>query len=144
MKIKFKKVRDTAILPQYASAGASGMDLHLCLPGMGDTLGAGEIKAMPTGLSVEIPQGYELQIRSRSGCALKGLVVANGVGTVDADYRGEIQVILMNASASSRPLSHGERVAQLVLSRVEKIQWVEASEFSDTKRGSGGFGSTGK
>jgi dUTP pyrophosphatase len=101
--------------------------------------------AVGTGMKVEIPEGYECQVRPRSGLALKhGVTVLNAPGTIDADYRGEIRVILVNLGESPFRIEKGDRIAQMVLTRVEKINWEESPELGDTERGSGGFGSTGK
>lgn len=144
MKIKIQKLKSAAVLPSYQSIGAAGADVHACLPGMGESLAPGEIKTFNTGIAVEIPDGYEIQIRSRSGLASQGIVVFNSPGTVDSDYRGEIRVILMNLGKQGRRFAHGERIAQLVLSKVEQIQWSFAEELKPTKRGKGALGSTGR
>ncbi len=131
-------------LPEYATLGSSGMDIRaslsepLVLQPMARDL-------VPTGLFVEIPLGYEIQIRPRSGLAIKqGITCLNTPGTIDADYRGEIKVILINLSAEPQTINHGDRIAQMVLQRVEQIQWVSATELGSSERGAGGFGSTGK
>lgn len=148
MKVRYTKLQPSAMLPEYKTDGAAGCDLHLCLPGIGEHLAPGETKLFSTGLSVEIPAGYEIQIRSRSGQALEGLIVANGVGTIDSDYRGEVKVLLHNTTHRGKALFHGERVAQLVLAKVETITWVdideEKLEATSTKRGKKGVGSTNK
>lgn len=134
-------------LPEYADDGCSGMDLRAFLPVNGLSLKPNERVLIPTRVVAEIPQGYEVQIRSRSGLTLKkGLVVANGIGTIDASYRGEWGVILHNISDDVQHVANGERIAQAVLAKVEKIEWKvvqNESELTQTKRGSGGFGSTG-
>lgn len=100
---------------------------------------------VPTGIFVEIPVGYEIQIRPRSGLAIKqGITCLNTPGTIDADYRGEIKVILINLSAEEQTIQPGDRIAQMVLQKVEKIEWLPADTLDDTERGTGGFGSTGK
>lgn len=100
---------------------------------------------VPTGLHIELPAGYEAQIRPRSGLALKqGVTVLNSPGTIDADYRGEIQVLLVNLSDQPFEIKRGERIAQMVVARHERVQWTEVSELSDTARGAGGFGHTGR
>lgn len=131
-------------LPAYETLHAAGMDIRanidapITLPSLGRAL-------VPTGLFVEIPEGHEIQIRPRSGLAAKhGLSVLNAPGTIDADYRGEIKVILVNLSNAEFTLQPGERIAQMVLARHEKIQWQPTDQLSDTARGAGGFGSTGK
>lgn len=139
--IKFKKLDPRAVIPQYQTAGASGFDFHSLKE---VTLRVGEIELVPTGLSVEIPPGYELQIRARSGLAAKlGVFLVNGIGTVDSDYRGEIKIILSTCKLDPIVLSAGERIAQGVLVKVDRLAVVETHELSDTIRGDGGFGSTG-
>lgn len=134
-------------LPEYADDGASGMDLRAYVPVNGVVLKPNERMLIPTRVFAEIPQGYEVHIRSRSGLTLKkGLVVANGIGTIDASYRGEWGVIIHNISDDVQHIAHGDRIAQAVLAKVEKIKWKvvqNESELTQTKRGSGGFGSTG-
>lgn len=135
-------------LPEYADDGCSGMDLRAFLPMNGLSLKPNERVLIPTRVVAEIPQGYEVQIRSRSGLTLKkGLVVANSPGTIDASYRGEWKIILHNISDDVQHVAHGERVAQAVLAKVEKIEWKvvpNETHFTPTERGSGGFGSTGE
>lgn len=143
--IKVKVInRSSNPLPGYETAHAAGMDLRADLkePAI---LKPGERKLIPTGLFIEIPEGYEGQVRPRSGLAFKhGITVLNSPGTIDADYRGEIKVILINHSDQSFTIRNGERIAQLVLARHEQVDWVIAEELAETQRGSGGFGSTGK
>ena len=130
-------------LPSYATDGSSGMDVraHLSEP---LTLAPLERKLIPTGLFVEIPQGYEIQVRPRSGLALKqGLTCLNSPGTIDADYRGEIGVILINLSGQEQTVQPGDRIAQLVLQEVARLAWITAVSLSETKRNEGGFGHTG-
>lgn len=130
-------------LPSYATDGSSGMDVraHLSEP---LTLAPLERKLIPTGLFVEIPQGYEIQVRPRSGLALKqGLTCLNSPGTIDADYRGEIGVILINLSGQEQTVQPGDRIAQLVLQEVARLEWITAVSLSETKRNEGGFGHTG-
>jgi dUTP pyrophosphatase len=131
-------------LPGYASAGAAGMDLVAALEEP-LTLGPGERAAVPTGIALALPEGYEAQIRPRSGLALKhGLTVLNSPGTIDADYRGEIRVILANLGTEPVTLAHGERVAQLVLAPVSRIAWAPVDALPASGRGARGFGSTGR
>lgn len=144
MKIKIQKLKHSAVLPNYQTIGSAGADLHACLPGIGESLNPGEVKLFSTGLAVEIPEGYELQIRSRSSLAQQGIVVMNAPGTVDSDYRGEILVLLANIGKDGRRFAHGERIAQLVLNAVEQVQWTPVESLSETKRGKRGFGSTGR
>src|SRR3989338_4993221 len=131
------------LLPSYETAASAGMDVraHLEMPITLQPLQRGLVK---TGLFLEIPVGFECQVRPRSGLALKkGLTVLNSPGTVDADYRGELGVILINLSDEAVVIEDGERIAQLVFAQVEQAAWEESTELSDTQRGAGGFGSTG-
>lgn len=131
-------------LPEYKTEGSAGMDLTANLESP-IVLKSLERKLIPTGLFIELPVGYEAQVRPRSGMALKhGLTVLNSPGTVDADYRGEIGVILANLSSEEFTVQDGERIAQLVIAKHEVAQWVEVEELEETSRGAGGFGSTGK
>jgi dUTP pyrophosphatase len=131
-------------LPRYASAGAAGMDLVAALE-TPLTLDPGERAAVPTGIALALPEGYEAQVRPRSGLALKhGLTVLNSPGTIDADYRGEIQVILANLGTAPVTLARGERVAQLVLAPVSRIAWAPVEVLPASGRGERGFGSTGR
>lgn len=130
-------------LPQYESVGASGLDVKANLKEPIE-LGVFEVKVIPTGYFVEIPEGYEIQVRSRSGLAAKsGIIVLNSPGTIDSDYRGEIGVILINLGTQKFTINNGDRIAQLVLCPVEKIQWDNVICLGSTERNSGGFGSTG-
>lgn len=142
MKIKVINKSGFA-LPEYKSEQAAGLDLQAAIEEE-ITLKSLERRLVPTGLYVEIPPGYEAQVRPRSGLALKhGLTCLNTPGTIDADYRGEIGVILANLSTDSFTITPGERIAQLVFAKHEKIVWDEVQVLSETVRGSGGFGSTG-
>jgi len=128
-------------LPAYATPGAAGMDV---LAAEDVTLEPGARHAVATGFAVAIPEGYEIQVRPRSGLALKhGIGVPNTPGTVDSDYRGEVKVILINHGAEAFPIRRGDRIAQLVLAPVTLAAWEEVGELDDTARGAGGFGSTG-
>lgn len=142
MKVKVIN-RSTNPLPQYATEFAAGLDVRA----NNDepiVLGPLERAMIPTGLFLEIPAGYEVQVRPRSGLAAKkGITVLNAPGTIDADYRGEVCVILVNLSNEPFTVEKGERVAQLVLARHEVIEWEEADSLADSARGAGGFGSTG-
>ncbi|WP_455250029.1 dUTP diphosphatase [Porphyromonas sp.] len=136
--------RSRHALPAYATAGAAGMDLRaqleapITLPPLGRAL-------VPTGLFIELPQGYEAQVRPRSGLAIKhGLTILNSPGTIDADYRGEIKVALVNLSAEPFEIQDGERIAQLVVARHEEVTWQPVEELGETERGAGGFGHTGR
>ncbi len=131
-------------LPHYHTAHSAGVDLHAAVDH--DTVvEAGKWRLVPTGIAVAIPEGYEGQVRPRSGLALKhGIGMLNGPGTIDADYRGEIGVILFNFSDVPFTVRRGDRIAQLVFARIEKAKLVEAAELSATERGKGGFGHTGR
>jgi dUTP diphosphatase len=130
-------------LPAYATAGAAGMDL-LAAVAEPVTLAPGARTLVPTGLAVALPAGYELQVRPRSGLALRhGIVLPNSPGTIDEDYRGEIQVIVMNAGAEPFTIERGMRIAQAILSPVVRASWQEVASLENTSRGAGGFGSTG-
>lgn len=131
-------------LPAYATIASAGMDLRANLSEP-VTLAPLQRKLIPTGLFMELPLGTEAQVRPRSGLALKkGITVLNSPGTIDADYRGEICVILINLSDVPFVIEDGERIAQMVIARHEQVQWKEVSVLEDTERGSGGFGHTGK
>lgn len=130
-------------LPGYATAGSAGMDVRANTAG-GITLGPLERAMVPTGLYMALPPGCECQVRPRSGLAAKhGISVLNSPGTIDADYRGEIRVILVNLSNDPYTIEPGERIAQLVIARHECVQWEETEVLDETERGEGGFGSTG-
>jgi len=142
--IKVKRIRDKAILPTYGSSGAAGADLYACLD-QDITVAPGETAFIPTGLSMTIPVGTAGLIYARSGMACKrGLAPANKVGVIDSDYRGEFIVVLHNHGSQPQTVSHGERIAQLVITPVFAPGFLEVEELNDTLRGSGGFGSTGK
>ncbi|WP_298755333.1 dUTP diphosphatase [uncultured Psychroserpens sp.] len=130
-------------LPHYETIASAGMDLRANLS-KSRTLKPLERSIVGTGLFIELPIGYEAQVRPRSGLAAKkGITVLNAPGTVDADYRGEIGVILVNLSSEDFTINNGERIAQLVIAKHERADWIEVSELSETSRGEGGFGSTG-
>lgn len=130
-------------LPAYATADAAGLDL-LAAVAEPVTLKPGERKLIPTGLSIAVPPGFEAQVRPRSGLALKhGITVLNAPGTVDADYRGEVGVILINHGDQPFVINRGERIAQMVVAAYSRVEWIEAAELPQTQRGAGGFGSTG-
>jgi dUTP pyrophosphatase len=144
MKIEVKKLRPDAVLPKYQTEHSAGMDLCACIDEP-IILKPNERYAVPTGISVSIPTGYEMQIRGRSGLALKyGVSVANGVGTIDADYRGEIHAILINRGEDDFVINSEDRIAQAIITKYEKVEWREVKELDETARGAGGFGSTGK
>jgi len=131
-------------LPSYATEGSSGMDLRAFInePIFMEPM---ERKLVPTGIFIELPNGYEAQIRPRSGLAIKqGITCLNTPGTIDADYRGEIKVILINLSNEIQTINDGDRIAQMVIQVVEQIEWLPVSKINETTRGTGGFGHTGK
>ncbi|MEZ6000282.1 MAG: dUTP diphosphatase [Hyphomonas sp.] len=133
-------------LPAYETVGSAGMDVRAAVPeGEPMVLAPGERAMVPTGLSVAIPQGYEIQVRPRSGLAAKhGLTCLNTPGTIDSDYRGEIKVILVNLGQDAFTIQRGERIAQLVLAPVTRLAWQAVDSLDETERGAGGFGSTGR
>lgn len=142
MKVAIQLLNDNAKTPQYATEGAAGMDLHACERMF---IFPGETLIVPTGISLEIPTGYEGQIRSRSGLAAKeGVAVLNAPGTIDSDYRGEIKVILHNHSNKVKLIDIGERIAQIVFAKHEKATFDTEAKRTYTRRGTGGIGSTGK
>ena len=130
-------------LPSYETKGSSGMDIRANL-NEPIILKQMERKLVPTGIYAEIPEGYEIQVRARSGLALKhGISLVNGIGTIDSDYRGEIGIILINLGEEDFEINNGDRIAQLVVIKYERVEIKEVKELSDTKRDSGGFGSSG-
>ena len=133
-------------LPAYETAGSAGMDVRAAVPDREPmVLAPGQRAMVPTGLSVAIPEGYEIQVRPRSGLAAKhGLTCLNTPGTIDSDYRGEIKVILINLGAEPFTIQRGERIAQLVLAPVTRLAWAQVEQLDETARGAGGFGSTGR
>lgn len=143
MNLKVVKLKDNAILPQYQTAGSAGADLRACL----DTpivLQPMERRMIPTGLAVAIPEGYELQIRARSGMGIKhGITMVNGIGTIDADYRGEMGVLVINLGQEAFTIEPGMRIAQMVVAKYEVVKWAEVDLLDETARGKGGFGSSG-
>lgn len=146
--IKLKKLENfdqNLPLPGYETSLAAGADIRASIgPGEFMTIKPGERVLVPTGLSMEIPAGYEVQVRPRSGLSLKtGLLVVNSPGTIDADYRGEVKIILGNLGNKDEIINHGDRVAQLVLAPVTQANFEVHDELTDTQRGAGGFGSTG-
>lgn len=145
MIVKVKKLDERAILPTYGSLQAAGADLYALLQGESLAIGAGETILVGTGLALEIPEGYVGLVYARSGLASKkGLAPANKVGVIDSDYRGELKVALYNQSSKTQTIAAGERIAQLVIAPYLAASFEEAAELSDTSRGTGGFGSTGK
>lgn len=143
-KVAVKKLREGAILPTFGSPEAAGADLYACLE-QDVTIAPGETVFVPTGLAMELPRGYAGLIYARSGLACKrGLAPANKVGVVDSDYRGEFIVALHNHGTQAQTISTGERIAQLVVTPVLIPEYIEVETLSDTQRGVGGFGSTGR
>lgn len=138
---KFKLLTDNAKLPEYKTSGSAGFDLHSV---ENVTLKSGEIKVIATGLAVEIPTNYELQIRSRSGLASQGVSVLNSPGTIDSDYRGEIKIILCNHTPSDFKVQAGDRIAQGVIAHVPAVLIAKVEVLTETDRNDKGFGSTGK
>lgn len=143
MQIKIVNKSNHA-LPAYETKGAAGMDLRAFIEGDVE-LKPLERKLIPTGLFIELPEGYEAQLRPRSGLALKhGISLPNSPATIDSDYRGEIKVALINLSNETFTIKTGDRIAQMVIARHEKAEWISVEVLTETKRGEGGFGSTGK
>lgn len=144
-KVKVRIINQSSNpLPEYATEGSAGMDLRANLESP-LTLQPLERMLVPTGLFIELPEGHEAQVRPRSGLAIKhGLTCLNSPGTIDADYRGEVKVILINLSNEPHTIVHGDRIAQMIVSKVERVKWKNAKKISGTGRGEGGFGHTGK
>jgi dUTP pyrophosphatase len=141
--LQIQRLRPDAVLPRYMTAGAAGMDLHAAMDGP-VALAPGERAVIPTGLAMAIPAGFEGQVRPRSGLAAAHRVtMINAPGTIDADYRGEVRVLLVNLGQVSVTLAPGQRIAQLVIAPVVQAQPVEVETLPATERGAGGFGSTG-
>lgn len=144
MDIKFKKISENAVLPHYQTEHAAGMDVSACIDEP-VVIKPHERAIIPTGFAIALPAGYEAQIRARSGLAAKfGIMPANGIGTIDADYRGEVGVILLNTSNESFTVEPGMRIAQMVITKYESAVWREVDELDETTRGVGGYGSTGQ
>jgi dUTP pyrophosphatase len=143
LTINIVKIHPGAILPEYMSTGASGSDVSACLEAP-LTIQPLERVAVSTGLKMEIPFDFEVQVRPRSGLSFKkGLTVVNAPGTIDSDYRGEVKILLVNLGKEAVVVAHGDRIAQFVVQRVERADWTLVDEVSDTVRAEGGFGSTG-
>jgi len=144
-EIQVKIVNESGFpLPEYATDGAAGMDLRANITAP-VTLASLERKLIPTGLRIALPPGFEAQIRPRSGLAIKrGLTLLNTPGTIDADYRGEIQVIMVNLGSETQEIHPGERIAQMVIAAYSRIGWEETAALDETLRGAGGFGHTGR
>ena len=144
IEIKIKSINNDIVIPSYETSSSAGLDLRAYLPDGDVELGPKEIKLIGTGLHFEIPDGFEVQIRPRSGLAFKnGISVLNSPGTIDADYRGEIKILLINHSSKIFKLENKMRIAQMVVSRYERVKFKIVEDLSSTERGSGGFGSTG-
>ncbi len=143
MKVLFQRLSKTAKIPEYKTVGSSGMDLSADISEP-VTIKPQSIGLIKTGLAIQLPQGFEAQVRSRSGLALKnGIFVLNSPGTIDNDYRGEISIILANFSQQPFTIEHGMRIAQLVIAQYQQFDVCEANSLDETIRGDGGFGSTG-
>ncbi len=146
MKIKIKRLRKEFSdigLPEYKSNGSAGMDICAAVEEP-IVIPPGGIVLVPTNLAIALPQGFECQVRTRSGLALKyGVFALNSPGTIDSDYRGEIKIILANFGKKEFVINRGDRIAQLVVARYERVEWEETDELPETERGTGGFGSTG-
>jgi dUTP pyrophosphatase len=144
-RVDVKVVREDGVkLPVYMTEGAAGMDVYAHIE-EGVTLGSLERAMVPTGIKMEIPFGYEVQVRPRSGLAAKhGISLVNTPGTIDSDYRGEVKIILINLSRDEYTIEPGERIGQLVLQKVYKMNFLECDELTETVRDAGGFGHTGK
>jgi dUTP pyrophosphatase len=145
VKIRIKRLRkDRAVcLPKYMTDGASGMDLFACIE-QDVTLDPGERQLIPTGISIAIPEGFEGQVRPRSGMAVRsGVGLVNSPGTIDSDYRGELGILLINLGRESITIRDGDRIAQLIISRVFRATWEEVEDLPPTARQDGGFGHTG-
>jgi dUTP pyrophosphatase len=145
MQITVKVINNSAYsLPSYQTEGAAGMDIRANIT---DPINLKPLERVlvPTGLFIELPQGYEAQVRPRSGLAIKqGITCLNSPGTIDADYRGEIKVILINLSGEMQSIESGDRIAQMVVQKIEKIEWLNVTTLASSDRSNGGFGSTGK
>lgn len=146
LSLALHRVRPTSTdipLPQYQTSGSAGMDMYADITEP-IVLNVGSILMIPTGIAIALPMGYEAQIRSRSGLSAKhGVFALNAPGTIDSDYRGEILVILSNAGSLPFTIHRGDRIAQMVIARYERIEWQEVPSLDSTERGAGGFGSTG-
>lgn len=143
LTVKIVRLRASAKLPEYQTAQAAAMDIHACID-KPITLQSLDRVMVPTGFALELPDGYEAQMRARSGLAIKnGITMANGIGTIDADYRGEVGVLVINTSRDEFVIEPGMRIAQMVVARYERVEWEETNTLSETERGTGGYGSTG-
>lgn len=142
VRVKIKS--ESGVLPRYETEGSAGMDLRARLSEP-VTLAPGQRALVPTGIYLELPQGYEAQVRARSGLAVKfGIGLVNGTGTIDSDYRGEIKVPMINWGQEPFVIRDGDRIAQMVVARYERVEWEASETLSQTQRGAGGFGHTGR
>lgn len=142
--IEWKALHPHAQLPKFQTKDAAGADCHACLPAANITLHSGEWAFVPFGWAVAIPRGYEMQVRPRSGLALKqGITILNSPGTIDADYRGMCGAILHNVSNKDVIINHGDRIAQVVIAKLPEVDYKFVADLTTTERGAGGFGSTG-
>jgi dUTP pyrophosphatase len=143
IKVKIVRLNQKAILPAYATAHAAGMDLSACLDSP-VIVAPHAAELIPAGFAIELPEGFEAQLRPRSGLALRYLIsLPNTPATIDADYRGEVKIILINHGSEPFTVNHGDRIAQMVVTRVDHVLFEEVEALSDTPRGTGGFGHTG-
>lgn len=143
MKIQITKLKEAAIIPQYQTKHSAAVDIAACLDEP-VTLESLDRAIIPTGFAMALPEGYEAQIRPRSGLAAKhGIAMANGVGTIDADYRGEVGVIVVNLSKETFVIEPGMRIAQMIIAKHETAEWELVEALDETERGAGGYGSTG-
>ena len=143
LRVRIKRLRPDASLPRYMTSHAAGMDLAAAIdePVM---LAACERASVGTGIAISLPEGYEAQIRPRSGLATRhGITLLNSPGTIDADYRGEIRVILINHGSEAATIRSGDRIAQMIVGPVTRVDWIEVDDLDETERGGGGFGHTG-
>lgn len=141
--VKVVRLKEQAILPEYQTEHSAGMDLHACIDEP-ITLGPLERAMVPTGIAIEIPSGYEAQIRARSGLSIKhGVTMVNGIGTIDADYRGEVCALVINLGSETFVIEPNMRIAQMVVCKYERVAWQNVAGLGETERGEGGMGSTG-
>ena len=142
--IRIRIISETGVLPAYETEGSAGMDLRAMLSEP-VSLSPGQRALIPTGIRIELPPGYEAQVRARSGLSIRhGLAMVNGVGTIDSDYRGEIMVPVINLGEARVMIENGDRIAQMVVARYERVAWEPSGELGETVRSGGGFGHTGK
>lgn len=142
-QVKVVRLNQQAVLPQYQTEHSAGMDLHASIDGP-MSVAPFERVMVPTGIAIELPVGYEAQIRARSGLSIKhGITMVNGIGTIDADYRGEVCALVINLGSETFTIEPGMRIAQMVICKYERVGWQEIAALGETKRGSGGLGSTG-